>query len=51
MPRSVIGTPDPGGVPLFCLKALHRLGAPVTMTELGKQLHCDRSFVTMIAGR
>jgi DNA-binding MarR family transcriptional regulator len=37
------------GVPLFCLKALHRLGAPVTMSELGKQLHCDRSFVTMIA--
>jgi len=37
------------GVPLFCLKALHRLGSPVTMSELGKQLHCDRSFVTMIA--
>jgi len=37
------------GVPLFCLKALHRLGAPLTMSELGKQLHCDRSFVTMIA--
>ena len=36
-------------MPLFCLKALHRLGAPVTMSELGKQLHCDRSFVTMIA--
>jgi DNA-binding MarR family transcriptional regulator len=37
------------GVPLFCLKALHRLGSPVTMSELGKQMHCDRSFVTMIA--
>jgi MarR family transcriptional regulator, organic hydroperoxide resistance regulator len=37
------------GVPMFCLKALHRLGGPVTMSELGKQLHCDRSFVTMIA--
>jgi MarR family transcriptional regulator, organic hydroperoxide resistance regulator len=37
------------GVPLFCLKALHRLGTPVTMSELGKQMRCDRSFVTMIA--
>jgi DNA-binding MarR family transcriptional regulator len=37
------------GVPLFCLKALHRLGLSVTMKELGKQMHCDPSFVTMIA--
>lgn len=37
------------GVPLFCLKAVHRLGPSVTMKELGKQLHCDPSFVTMIA--
>jgi MarR family transcriptional regulator, organic hydroperoxide resistance regulator len=37
------------GVPMFCLKALHRLGPSVTMKELGEQLHCDRSFVTMIA--
>jgi DNA-binding MarR family transcriptional regulator len=37
------------GVPVFCLKALHRLGTPVTMSELGRQMHCDRSFVTMIA--
>jgi DNA-binding MarR family transcriptional regulator len=37
------------GVPLSCLKALYRLGAPITMTELGKQLRVDRSFVTMIA--
>lgn len=37
------------GVPVFCLKALHRLGTPLTMKELGGQLHCDRSFVTMIA--
>jgi DNA-binding MarR family transcriptional regulator len=37
------------GVPVFCLKALHRLGDSVTMKELGEQLHCDRSFVTMIA--
>jgi MarR family transcriptional regulator, organic hydroperoxide resistance regulator len=37
------------GVPLFCLKALHRLGTSVTMKELGKQMRCDPSFVTMIA--
>lgn len=37
------------GVPIFCLKALHRLGTSVTMKELGQQLHCDPSFVTMIA--
>ena len=37
------------GVPMFCLKALHRLGDSVTMKELGEQMHCDRSFVTMIA--
>jgi MarR family transcriptional regulator, organic hydroperoxide resistance regulator len=37
------------GIPLFCIKALHRLGSPVTMKELGGQLHVDRSFVTMIA--
>jgi MarR family transcriptional regulator, organic hydroperoxide resistance regulator len=40
---------DQLGLPVFCLKALHRLGGPVTMSELGKQMHCDRSFVTMIA--
>lgn len=37
------------GVPVFCLKALHRLGTSVTMKELGKQMHCDPSFITMIA--
>lgn len=37
------------GVPVFCLKALHQLGTPVTMKDLGEQLHVDRSFVTMIA--
>lgn len=37
------------GVPVFGLKALHRLGTPVTLKELGKQLHCDPSFVTVIA--
>jgi DNA-binding MarR family transcriptional regulator len=37
------------GVPVFCIKALHRLDAPVTMKELGRRMHCDPSFVTMIA--
>jgi DNA-binding MarR family transcriptional regulator len=37
------------GVPTFCIKALHRLDAPLTMKELGRRMHCDPSFVTMIA--
>src|SRR6266542_4421432 len=37
------------GVPMFCLKALHRLGTSITMKELGKQMRYDPSFVTMIA--
>ncbi|MBO0773315.1 MAG: MarR family transcriptional regulator [Actinobacteria bacterium] len=37
------------GLPIFAIKALHRLGTSVTMKELGRQLHCDPSFVTMIA--
>ena len=37
------------GVPVCGLKALHRLGTPITMKELGRQLRCDPSSVTMIA--
>jgi DNA-binding MarR family transcriptional regulator len=37
------------GVPSFCLKALHLLGAPMAMRDLGRLLHCDPSFVTTIA--
>jgi MarR family transcriptional regulator, organic hydroperoxide resistance regulator len=37
------------GVPAFCLKALHELGSPMAMRDLGKRLHCDPSFVTSIA--
>ena len=40
---------DEFGVPLFAVKALHRLDASVSMKELGKRMACDRSFVTMIA--
>jgi MarR family transcriptional regulator, organic hydroperoxide resistance regulator len=37
------------GVPAFCLKALHLLGAPMAMRDLGRKMHCDPSFVTTIA--
>jgi DNA-binding MarR family transcriptional regulator len=37
------------GVPMFCVKAIHRLDRSVTLKELGKRMHCDPSFVTMIA--
>ena len=37
------------GVPAFAAKALHRIDGSVTMKELGRRMHCDPSFVTMIA--
>ena len=37
------------GVPAFCLKALHALDSPMAMRDLGRQMHCDPSFVTAIA--
>lgn len=36
-------------VPASCVKAIHRLDPAVSMKDLGQQLHCDPSFVTMIA--
>ncbi len=36
-------------VPVFCIKAMHRLDTSGTMKDLGKSMHCDPSFVTMIA--
>lgn len=36
-------------VPVSCMKAIRRLDATVTMKDLGARLHCDPSFVTMIA--
>jgi DNA-binding MarR family transcriptional regulator len=36
-------------VPVSCMKAIRRVGRAVSMKELGQQLHCDPSFVTMIA--
>ena len=37
------------GLPAFCVKALQALGAPMAMRDLGRQMHCDPSFVTSIA--
>ena len=37
------------GVPAFCLKALHALRSPMAMRDLGRQMHCDPSFVTSVA--
>jgi DNA-binding MarR family transcriptional regulator len=36
-------------VPVSCMKAIRRLDPAVTMKDLGQRLHCDPSFVTMIA--
>lgn len=36
-------------VPVSCMKAMRRLDTSVTMKDLGLRLHCDPSFVTMIA--
>jgi DNA-binding MarR family transcriptional regulator len=40
---------DQFGVPVFVMKAIHRLDGSVTMKELAKSMHVDPSFVTMIA--
>jgi DNA-binding MarR family transcriptional regulator len=37
------------GVPMPFVKALHFLDCPLAMKELGKRMHCDASFVTLIA--
>ena len=37
------------GLPAFCVKALQALRAPMAMRDLGRQMHCDPSFVTAIA--
>ncbi len=36
-------------VPVSCMKALRRVDTSVSMKALGQLLHCDPSFVTMIA--
>src|SRR5579862_6137119 len=37
------------GVPVSAIKAMRRLDAPVPMKDLGQRMHCDPSFITMIA--
>jgi MarR family transcriptional regulator, organic hydroperoxide resistance regulator len=36
------------GVPSPFIKALHTLECPMAMKELGKRMHCDPSFVTLV---
>lgn len=36
-------------VPSFFIKALHTLERPMAMKDLGKRMHCDPSFVTIVA--
>ncbi|HWG13191.1 MAG TPA: MarR family transcriptional regulator [Streptosporangiaceae bacterium] len=37
------------GLSMTDLAGLHKLEEPMTMKELGQRLHCDPSFVTMVA--
>lgn len=37
------------GIPAPFLKALHTMDCPIAMKDLGKRMHCDPSFVTLIA--
>jgi MarR family transcriptional regulator, organic hydroperoxide resistance regulator len=37
------------GVPAPFIKALHILECPLAMKDLGKRMHCDPSFVTLVA--
>jgi MarR family transcriptional regulator, organic hydroperoxide resistance regulator len=37
------------GIPGSFLKALHTMDCPIAMKELGKRMHCDPSFVTLVA--
>ncbi len=36
-------------VPVSCMKAIRRVDGAASMKDLGQQLHCDPSFITMIA--
>src|SRR5215472_4622643 len=31
------------------VKALHQMDCPLAMKELGRRMHCDASFVTLVA--
>ncbi|HUC25559.1 MAG TPA: MarR family transcriptional regulator, partial [Streptosporangiaceae bacterium] len=36
-------------IPAPFIKVLHTLDCPMAMKELGKRMHCDPSFVTIVA--
>jgi DNA-binding MarR family transcriptional regulator len=37
------------GVPSYFIKVLHMLSRPMAMKDLGRLMHCDPSFVTVVA--
>jgi MarR family transcriptional regulator, organic hydroperoxide resistance regulator len=37
------------GIPSYFIKALHTLSCPMAMKDLGQRMHCDPSFVTVVA--
>jgi DNA-binding MarR family transcriptional regulator len=37
------------GIPSYFVKALHTLNCPMAMKDLGQRMHCDPSFVTVVA--
>jgi DNA-binding MarR family transcriptional regulator len=37
------------GIPVFVIKALHMIDAPLAMKELGSRMRCDPSFITGVA--
>ncbi len=37
------------GIPMPFIKALHSMDGPLAMKELGRRMHCDPSFVTLVA--
>jgi MarR family transcriptional regulator, organic hydroperoxide resistance regulator len=37
------------GIPSYFIKVLHTLNCPMAMKELGQRIHCDPSFVTVVA--
>jgi DNA-binding MarR family transcriptional regulator len=37
------------GIPSYFIKVLHTLNCPMAMKDLGQRIHCDPSFVTVVA--
>jgi DNA-binding MarR family transcriptional regulator len=37
------------GIPPYFIKVLHSLKCPMAMKDLGRRMHCDPSFVTVVA--